>query len=60
LRYRQARWFLLTGTIIGSETESSYTFCREVLGYDLAGFFQRNSQRIKEKLEQVLEALLTA
>jgi len=42
LRYQQARWLLLTGTSTGSDTESSYVFCREVLGYDLAAFFQRN------------------
>ena len=60
LRYRQARWLLLIGTITGSNTESGYAFCREVLGYDLAAFYQRNSQRIKEKLERVLETLLSA
>lgn len=60
LRYTQARWLLLTGTASGRDTNSSYVFCRKVLGYDLAGFYQRNSTRIKTKLEEVLAALLTA
>jgi hypothetical protein len=60
LRYQQARWLLLTGSVSGTDTESSYTFCREILGYDLAAFFERNSKRIKEKLEEVLTTLLSA
>jgi hypothetical protein len=57
-RYTQARWLMLTGTLGGTATDSTYTFCREVLGYDLAGFFQRNSARFKIELEAVLTALL--
>lgn len=58
IRYAQARWLLLTGTTGEHETNSTYVFCREVLGYDLAGFFERNSRRIKAELEHVLTALL--
>lgn len=60
LRYRQARWLLLTGSLGGSATTSSYVFCRQILGYDLAAFYLRNSPRIKEKLEEVLQTLLSA
>lgn len=60
LRYRQAHWLLLTGSLGGSATTSSYVFCRQVLGYDLAAFYLRNSPRIKEKLEEVLQTLLSA
>ena len=43
-RYSNARWVLLTG-LMGNATsqESIYSFCKDVVGYDLAGFFQRNS-----------------
>lgn len=57
-RYTQARWLMLTGTTGGASTDSTYAFCREILGYDLAGFFQRNSARFKIELEAVLTALL--
>ena len=59
-RYTQSRWLLLVGTTGSSALESSYTFCRDVVGYDLAGFFIRNSERIKTELEKVLETLLKA
>jgi len=59
-RYTQARWLLLTGTLEGSSTESTYAFCRDVLGYDLAGFFRRYSSRFQSELERVLAKLLGA
>jgi len=57
-RYTQARWLLLTGTKKGAPTQSTYAFCRDVLGYDLAGFFERNSVRFRAELEKVLTVLL--
>jgi hypothetical protein len=57
-RYTQARWLMLTGTTGGTATDSTYVFCREVLGYDLAAFFERNSGRFKIELEAVLTMLL--
>ena len=57
-RYTEARWLLLTGTRDGAPTESTYGFCRQVLGYDLAAFFERNSARFKAELDNVLAALL--
>lgn len=59
-RYRNERWVLLTGlTGKASSHESIYTFCKDVVGYDLAGFFQRNSPELKKEVEAVLTALLT-
>ena len=57
-RYTAARWLLLTGDRVGSPTESTYSFCRDVLGYDLAGFFERHSARFRAEIEAVLSALL--
>ncbi len=59
-RYTRARWLLLRGSTTGEPTASTYSFCREILGYDLAGFFQRNAERIKAEVEKVLSALLRA
>ncbi len=58
-RYQENLWLLLTGTVNSSPTTSTYAFCREIVGYDLAGFFQRYSPRIKGEVESVLKALLT-
>lgn len=58
-RYVAARWLLLTGTTTGTATDSTYVFCREVLGYDLAAFFERNSSRFKALVEEIVSSLLT-
>jgi hypothetical protein len=60
IRYKQARWLLLNGTIEGSNTSSTYVFCRDVLGYDLAAFFESYAPRIRKELEKVLKTLLEA
>jgi hypothetical protein len=60
LRYAKAQWLLLTGTTYGKAVESTYTFCRDILGYDLSAFFERSSPRIKHELESVLKTLLSA
>jgi hypothetical protein len=57
-RYTIAKWLLLTGTESGSATESVWTFVREVVGYDLAAFFQRNSDEFRALIESVATALL--
>lgn len=57
-RYTAARWLMLKGTAGGTPLDSTYVFCKEILGYDLAGFFQRNSAKFKTELEAVLTALL--
>jgi hypothetical protein len=59
-RYQGERWLMLRGTLAGQTTESTYAFCREVIGYDLAAFFQRNSAAMKETITAVLSALLKA
>jgi hypothetical protein len=59
LRYRNERWVLLTG-IVGevSPYESIYAFTKEIVGYDLASFFERSSAVLKKEIEKVLMALL--
>jgi hypothetical protein len=58
-RYANAGWLLLRGHLSDSPISSTYAFCDQVLGYDLAGFLKRNSIELKQTIEQVLEALLT-
>jgi hypothetical protein len=58
-RYRNAGWLLLQGHLTNSPVSSTYAFCEQVLGYDLAGFLHRNSAALKEAVEAVLTALLS-
>lgn len=58
-RYAQAGWLLLRGRIGTSDLDSLYDFSAEVLGYDLAGFFERNSETLKATVDEVLRALLS-
>jgi len=57
-RYQKAQWLPLVGTTAGTPTGSGYVFCREIVGYDLASFFERNSTRLKFELEIVLKKLM--
>lgn len=59
LRYRVAKWAIVTG-IVGEDDSltSTYDFMRDVVGYDLAAFFQRNSKKLKNEIDAVLKALL--
>lgn len=60
-RYRLEQWVILTGSALErSPLRSTYAFAEQVLGFDLAGFFQRNSHVLKNEVEQVLHILLEA
>jgi hypothetical protein len=59
-RYARARWLILRGTTAGSNLTSAYKFYSKVVGYDLAGFFSRNSATLKAAIEEVLKKLLNA
>ena len=58
-RYARAQWIILRGSVTGTHLNSTYVFSKDVLGYDLRAFFERNTARIKAEVESVLEALLT-
>ena len=59
IRYRSENYALLVGSISNSSpTTSTYDFMREVIGYDLAGFFERHSNTLKEEVERILKLLL--
>lgn len=57
-RYVRAQWLILKGSLSGTPLDSTYAFCREILGFDLAAFFERNSSRIKAELEKTIRELL--
>lgn len=59
LRYRLEKWAIITGHVgINDPLRSTYDFMKDVVGYDLAAFFERNSKVLKSELDEVLRALL--
>lgn len=61
LRYRAEKWAVVTG-IVGTHATllSTYDFMKDVVGYDLAAFFKRNSALLRSEVDNVLNALLLA
>ena len=58
-RYQAEKWAILMGrTANGSSLNSTYHFMNEVIGYDLAGFFETNAEILHNEIARVLEALL--
>ncbi len=60
MRYRAEKWSVVTG-ILGTTNPliSTYDFMREVVGYDLAAFFERNSSTLRGEIDAILQSLLT-
>ena len=58
-RYRAEKWSVVTG-IVGAQNPliSTYDFMRDVIGYDLAAFFERNSSELRTEIDATLRALL--
>ena len=59
MRYRAEKWSVLTG-IVGTTAPliSTYDFMRDVIGYDLAAFFRRNTSTLRTEIDTILKALL--
>lgn len=58
-RYRSEKWAILTGCLGDTSVlVSTYAFIRDVVGYDLAAFFKRNTKSLRAEVEEALEALL--
>jgi len=56
-RYRRAKWLVLRGVLSGTTYKSTYSFLKEVVGYDLAALFRRNSKRIRKEVGSVLKTV---
>ena len=58
-RYRENNWVVLTG-LVGTDDDmtSCYAFSKNVLGYDLAAFFMRNSEAMKREVHEIISRLL--
>lgn len=58
IRYKNNKCAVLVGSLDNSSFESTYAFCEQVLGYDLADFFKRNSQVLRKVIGKIIETLL--
>lgn len=59
-RYRMERWLVLIGLVGHNDPFlSTYDFMREIVGYDLAAFFDRNKQTLYDEIERILRNLLS-
>lgn len=56
-RYQDARLVVLRGQLGGEA--STFVFFRDVVGYDLAKFFERNTVRLRTEFESIIRQLLT-
>jgi len=58
-RYRAAHWLVLTGVVgLKNPLRSTYDFMAEIVGFDLAGFFERHSEVLRSEVDDILRALL--
>jgi len=59
LRYSNNKCGILTGSLSKDPFVSIFAFCEEILNFDMAEFFQRNTHRIKEDTQNILKTLLS-
>lgn len=60
-RYEGGNWAVLMGTTdIHDPFTSTFAFSKEVLGYDLKAFFERNTDTLRAHVETTLNTLLEA
>lgn len=59
-RYNVAKWAILQGYIGTSATASTFTFFKQVIGFDFVQFMNDNQEYFKEKIQHVLEQLMRA
>ena len=57
LRYKQSKWLILQGYVNKSPITSTYDFCRDVIGFDLATFMENNQDSFKNEVYRVLKLL---
>ncbi|MDE6336309.1 MAG: hypothetical protein K2J63_05990 [Muribaculaceae bacterium] len=59
LRYSNNKCGILIGTLSNDPFVSIFAFCQEILNFDLADFFRRNTIQIKNDTQNILKALLS-
>ena len=59
-RYNVAKWAILQGYIGPSAMDSTFTFLKQVIGFDFVQFMNHNQEYFKKKIQHVLEQLMRA
>ncbi len=59
-RYSQAKWALLRGNPEENQLNSTYTFFKEVVGFDFKQFMKDNQSYFQSQMHEVLEQLMRA
>lgn len=60
-RYEVGNWAVLMGVLgLNNPLRSTFDFTEQVVGYDLVGFFERNSAALRQEVEGILTSLLEA
>lgn len=57
LRYHNGKCGILAGSLQGNAFSSLYSFCNDILLFDLAHFFEKNSDAIKKQVNNILKTL---
>jgi hypothetical protein len=59
VRYQVGKWGVIAGTLAPDDVYSNtFSFARDVVGYDLRGFFERNHDVLRQEVASILERLL--
>ena len=59
-RYSDEKWLILLGCTGNSPYTSIYSFFREIIGFDLAGFMDRNQNYFQREINSILNRLMRA
>ena len=57
-RYRADGMLVLTGTLSDDPTISTFAFAKQVVGYDLASFFERHKSELATEVQNIVGSLL--
>ena len=59
-RYNVAKWAILQGLVETSPYVSTFSFFKQVVGFDFVEFMNSNQEYFKEKIQHILEQLMRA
>lgn len=57
-RYRAGNWTVLMGQATEDTSTSTYAFFRDIIGYNLTGFFERQTDYLRNEVGSILTGLL--
>jgi hypothetical protein len=57
-RYMSSKMLVLTGVLSDDATASTFAFFRQVVGFELDAFFERNSKKMRTRCTTALNGLL--